>query len=278
MRPSDLPTPLIHLLTLGKPKEPWPDYISDFGIIPAHIPALIEMATDVGVWEEDGEDPRVYRNIHAWRALAQLRAVEAIPALVGKLGWVDEYNDDWAGEDLPEALGWIGPAGVPTLADYLADNSNGLWARVGAAVSLGEIARRYPASSEACADAITRTLADFKDNDPLLNAELITILSNLRQPETYPLVEQAFQADRVELSVMGDWEDFQVEVGLLDRRITPEKKRSWFDFPFSQQNDSATKTGRSDIRLKSSTRKEDKKVKNKRKQEKQSRKKNRKKK
>lgn len=39
----------------------------------------------------------------------------------------------------------------------------------------------------------------------------------------------AFEADAVELSVCGDWEDVQVEMGLLAARITPRAN----NFPFN---------------------------------------------
>jgi hypothetical protein len=34
-------------------------------------------------------------------------------------------------------------------------------------------------------------------------------------------MEEAFKADQVDLSVNGDWEDVQVELGVLPARLTP---------------------------------------------------------
>ena len=43
-----------------------------------------------------------------------------------------------------------------------------------------------------------------------------------------PLVEQAFGTGRVDLSIMGDYEEFQIAVGLLKERLTPRPKYGWF--------------------------------------------------
>jgi hypothetical protein len=270
MSDINYPEPLSQLVTLGSPVEPWPDYPALYGLTGEHIPELTRMATDAHTWEEDETDPAVHRNVHAWRALAQLHAVEAVPALVVNFGWVDEYQDDWTGEDLPRAIGLIGPDAIPALSDYILDIQHGVWARAAATDSLAEIAKNYPDSGGACAAALTRTLAQYEQNDPIVNADLIVALAHLRLPDTYPLVEQAYRAGKVDLMTMGDWEDFQIEVGLLKERITPEPDRDW-DF----KSILGAKPKSSKL---SSPGKEDKQAKNKRKQEKLSRKKNRKKK
>jgi hypothetical protein len=258
------------LLEIGTPDTSWPDYPVLYGLTAEHIPELIRMAVDEQVWEEDSESEAVYRNVHAWRALAQLQAFESIPSLVSLLHWVDDYGDDWTGEELPEVFGRLGPAAIPFLADYLADPDHGEWARVAATASLVEIGKHHRASPPECANVIAHTLATFRTNSSLLNAEMITALSDLEQAETYPLVEQAFQSGNVDISIMGDWEDFQIKVGLLEKRLTeePDFHSALFSSLTGLSNPSPVRRGG----------KTEKKAKVKRKMEKQSRKKNRKKK
>ena len=112
-------------------------------------------------------------------------------------------------------------------------------------------------------------LENYIHNDEMLNGELVTALAELGAVEAAPLVEQAYKADRVDESVMGDWEDFQVEVGLLEERITDPDEDLDFN-PFFPALGSETQ--------KRPVKKEAKQVKKKRKQAKESRKKNRKKK
>lgn len=65
--------------------------------------------------------------------------------------------------------------------------------------------------------------------------------------EAAPLIERAFAADQVDLSVMGDWEDAQIKLGLKTERAYPRRKdkRWWPDIPalsaFMQQQEQQQK-------------------------------------
>ena len=269
---SPYPDPVSRLLNAGDPRDQveWPDYPQQYSLGRAHIPDLIRMAIDEDLNTANSESDEVWAPLHAWRTLGQLSAAEAVEPLLTLLHRIDDDGDDWVGEDLPVAIGLIGPAAIPFLADYVASDSNGLWARVGAIAGLVEISNHHSETSADCATAITRTLERYEENDNEVNAELVAALAELRQPETYTLVEQAYLAKKVDFGVGGDWEDFQMDVGLLDERITPEP--DYGDFPTNFMAD------RAGVDQRKSHGKENKKVKSKRKQEKQSRKKNRKKK
>jgi hypothetical protein len=135
-----------------------------------------------------------YAQIHAWRALAQLKAEEAIPALVGILHQIDDEG---------------------------------------------------------------------------LNGFIIYDLVRLKAVEHVELISRAFAAGAVDELIMGDFEDVQVELGLLEKRLTPERPLSWHcELP----SEAAT------FRPARSAARAEKKQKNKRIQEKKSRKRNRRKK
>jgi hypothetical protein len=121
----------------------------------------------------------------------------------------------------------IGPEAIPSLVAYLADRKHGLWARVAVCVSLEEIGKRYPESRDACVDGLQTRLQEFKQNNETLNAFLISSLVELKAVKAAPLVERAYQANKVDISVLGDFEDFQVEVGLLEKRLTPPPRYFW---------------------------------------------------
>lgn len=86
--------PVSKLLSLGHPdnRDNWLDYQS-LGVTRADIPELIRLLKDKDLrWmespddlEEDEDLTEWYGQIHAWRALAQLKAEEAIPALLDSL-------------------------------------------------------------------------------------------------------------------------------------------------------------------------------------------------
>ena len=265
--------PVAQLLTLGEPDiDNWLDYES-LGIHAEHIPELIRLVEEDPLrMELPSDDPAVFTTVHAWRALGQLKAEAAVPALIGlfKAGDADLDNDvdDWVAEELPGVFGMIGPACIPALVSYLEiPHKEKIWGAVAASTSLLEIGQTYPETRLEIIQALSHKLENYAENDPDLNGFIISDLANLKATEAGPLVERAFASGHVDNMIMGDSEDFQVAVGLLAKRTTPKEK---IDFPFSPSRELFETGG--------SVRKEDKKTKNKRKQEKQSRKKNRKKK
>jgi len=50
---------------------------------------------------------------------------------------------------------------------------------------------------------------------------LVSYLADLKAVEAAPIVSRTNEADFVEISIQGDFEDFQAAVGLLEERLTP---------------------------------------------------------
>ena len=209
--------PVDVLLTLGDLQESdhqWPDY-SEYGIGAEHIPDLIQLATDSELHWADSESLDVWAPIHAWRALGQLRAEEAVDPLLNLFHELEEDGwGDWTGEELPRVFGLIGAAAIPALTAYLADTSHNISPRISAAHALAEIGMSHAEAEEACIAALTQQLEAFRKNDRELNGFLISYLVDLQAIETAPLMQRAYAAGRVDEIVMGDWEDVQVALGL----------------------------------------------------------------
>src|SRR5262245_15058809 len=98
------------LLKLGRPKGHQGD--GDFAryrLGPEHISELIRLMRDEEIARS--EEPECYAQIHAWRALAELRASEAIEPLLEMLSSQGDLQDwnDWLTEEAPCVLGKIGP-------------------------------------------------------------------------------------------------------------------------------------------------------------------------
>lgn len=231
---SDYTEPISKLLTMGdcRGQAEWPDYLA-LGLGPEQIPDLIRMVEDDKLNDADSESLKVWAPLHAWRALGQLRAEAAVEPLLGLLWRIEEFDDDWVGEELPVVLGMIGPAAVPKVAEYLADPLYGLWARVAAAHSLAEVGQRHPDARDDCVAVLRDTLKGFADHDPTLNGFLISFLVDLQAVEVAPLMEKAFGAACVDISILGDWEDAQIELGLLDERLTPAPHYVWLPGPLA---------------------------------------------
>ncbi len=101
--------PVDQLLTYGEGQivspDDWPHYL-ELGLGPEHIPDLIRLATDEELIWDDSDRLEVWAPLHAWRALGQLRAKEAIEPLLSLFEPLEE--NDWAMEELPDVLGMIG--------------------------------------------------------------------------------------------------------------------------------------------------------------------------
>ena len=230
--------PVDRLLTLGQEtaeQHPWPDYPAEYGLGDEHVPELVRMVTDPELQRADSEGPLVWAPLHAWRALGQLRAEAAIEPLIDLLR--DPDRDDWARDELPRVFGMIGRAAIPALSRYLADPAHELWTRISAADGLQEIAELDETARDEVVALLTRELEKWWRNDETLNGFLISGLVDLRAVEAAPLMEQAFAEDRVDLLMRGDWEDVQVDLGLLPARLTPRPRLGLRPLPSPEPDD-----------------------------------------
>jgi hypothetical protein len=69
--------------------------------------------------------------------------------------------------------------------------------------------------------ALGRQLEAFARQSSAFNTVLVGGLVELEAIEAAPVMEQAFAAEKVDVWFHGDWEDVQIELGLLDQRTTP---------------------------------------------------------
>ena len=219
--------PVDRLLTYGSAigRPEWPNYLA-LGVSAEHVLELIRMALDDALHVSD-RGTEMWAPVHAMRALGQLRAAAAVEPLSALLRRIDELEDEWVGEQLPVVYGMIGEAAIPVMSAYLADNTHGLWARTAAAQSLEEIARQQPETRETCVAALSRQLERFVENNAGLNASIVANLVELRAVESVKVIEQAFAFDRVDMMVVGDWEDVQVKLGLKAGRDIPYIPPEW---------------------------------------------------
>ena len=217
--------PVDKLLTYGESNlmtpDEWPDY-QELGIGPEHIPDLIRMATDEELNEADSESREVWAPIHAWRALGQLRAEAAVEPLLTLFESLDD--SDWVTEELPEVFAMIGPAALPALAAYIADVSHDVEARISAIPSVEKIGTRWPEARSASVALLMEQLERFAENEPEINGFLVLGLVELHATEAASLIERAFASRRVDLTIMGDWVDAQVELGLLSAEEAGQRR------------------------------------------------------
>lgn len=214
MSTTDYTGNVAKLLTFGDCSkmdwDDWPDYLSEVGLQSEEIPELIRMATDPAFDEMEDDRLEVWAPIHAWRALAQLKAEAAIVPLTTILN----KDSDWVWEELPKVYSMIGPAAIPGLANFIGDPSQDESARNTAVDCLKEIALAHPESRDACVAAMIQQLEAFAENDNGLNTILIADLMDLKATEAAPAIEKAFAAERVDEFMVGSWPAVQIDLGL----------------------------------------------------------------
>ncbi len=213
---SDYQPPVAKLLNYGdcrKYKE-WPNYVQELNLEAKHIPELIEMATDEELNHGDSDSQEIWSPVHAWRALGQLKASEALETLLPLL---NDRDDDWISTDFPTLCTLIGVEAIPFLKEFLADSSNHFYARSDAAECLKAISNQYPETRESNIAAIAGELEKFRGNNYIFNGFLISALVDLQAVETANLMEKAFKANLVDTFINGNWEDVQVQLGLKTR-------------------------------------------------------------
>ena len=223
--------PVATLLTYGEVGTltgagPWSDY-GELGFTEEHVADLIRMASDPDLHHAPRESAEIWAPVHAWRALAHLRAVEAARPLVRLFERV--RHDDWILEELPTVFATIGPAVIPTLEAFLGDDGVEEDCRLSVPRCLEYIARDHPGERDACVGVLVRQLEKFETNGPTLNAFLISGLIDVDATEAIDLIRRAFSRDRVDLSIAGDIEEVEIEMGLRAHRSTPRPRFNTFD-------------------------------------------------
>lgn len=219
------------LLALGPPpgfRSPWLDYIG-LGLADEHVHELIRMCGDPQLNGASGDTPEVWAPVHAWRALGQLRASAAIVPLLDLL--CGEDPDDWVLDEIPDVLAMIGSTTLPELLGRLKDRTIGVWARVGVIGAMRDIARAEPQRRDDVVATLSKQLSKWYRQDETVNGFLVSSLIDLQANEALPVIEEAFGGNRVDLAVAGDWEDVQIEFGVLSERLTARPAPSFWPRP-----------------------------------------------
>jgi len=209
----DYQPPVSELLAYGDCRnyKKWPNYLRELNLEEKHVSELIKMATDQELDQAGVDSKEVWSPVHAWRALGQLQALDALQPLLGLLA---NRDDDWISEDFPILCTLIGINSIPLLKEFLADTSHNFFSRIDVARSLEAVSQKYPETRESNVEAIAGELEKFEDNDPTFNGLLIGILVDLQAVEAAEVMERAFFANQVDTFVGGYWYDIQVELGL----------------------------------------------------------------
>lgn len=228
--------PLDQLKTIGDPHDlrdwneasPDPDYVTALGLRPEHVPELIRIAqhwSDGSIeWPEDDPDLALYAPVHAWRALAQLRATEAVAPLLDMIASLDAMEDDWYLDEFPSVFGMIGAPAFEPVNRYLANLDHGEFPRICAASGLVRMAERHPDMRDQVVAALTAALEKYVGQPDGLNGSLIADLLDLNAAvPVAELIERAFAANKVDSMICGYWGKLKQELGVPGLGLASEE-------------------------------------------------------
>jgi hypothetical protein len=205
------PPPLDQLLQLGEIYED-PDgdaRVAALGLTQEHVPDLVRMARDRALNTAPSDSDEVWAPIHALRALENLD----ISAVVGDLIPLFDVDSEWFGEGLIDVLGKAGPSALEPLGRYVQDRTRWISGRNYALETLGNLAERNPELRDRAVQVLRDTLDHAADNDPGTNGFVIGELIDLDAVEALPSIRHAFEQDRVDETVAGDWGEVLAELG-----------------------------------------------------------------
>ena len=215
--------PVRRLLSIGETGNydaaDWPDYVNEFAIGSEHVGELIRLACDETLHRADSDTSEVWAPLHAWRVLGQLRAAASVPPLLNLLKTIEE--DEAADAELPVVFGMIGPAAIPYCAGFLSDRANPPFSRITAIDAIKEIAARHPWCRAECIGILARTLESPAHRDRWVRGFVVSALIDLEAVEAIDAIRVAFRRKSVDISIAGDEEDVEIELGLRERRATP---------------------------------------------------------
>lgn len=212
-RVASFAPPVSNLFALGRIQHSaeWIDYAARCGFGEDHVAELIRMAIDPALHELDA-DPQASAPQHAWRALATLRAEDAIEPL---LAYILEYpDDDDLLNDLPRVLSRIGPAALAKIFSWMRAHDANDFVRCVAYEAISGIVGQDALLRRRALQALGAELDRCIERDREINGWLVAALLDLHAVELAPQIQNAFEEDWVDPSIVGDWEAVKEELGV----------------------------------------------------------------
>jgi hypothetical protein len=227
--------PVSQLLSLGERslRGPRPVDYRSFGINESHLDDLARMSRDAELKYAERNTREAWGPTHAMRALIQIGTEATIEPLARLLEYDADADyddiDDWSMEEIPLTFGKMGEAAIPRCIQLLGNESKHTHSRIAAGNALEKISRHHANTRPKCLSAIVSQLERYSDNDPEWNGWLASLLVDMKAVETAELIQRAFDADMVDETIVGDWDEVQAALGLrpplTDAEIAEKAKK-----------------------------------------------------
>jgi hypothetical protein len=117
---------------------------------------------------------------------------------------------------------------LPYCASFLAETDlDHEWGQVAVTEAIKQVGKEYPETRDECVAIMVEALGRYREQADTLNTYLILNLVELKAVEAADLMEEVFAAELADDTVMGDWQDVQIRLGLLDKRTSPPQRTKY---------------------------------------------------
>lgn len=199
-------------------KKTWPHYAS-LGFGKGEVEELLGLASDFYLsFEQSDEESAV--SIHAWRALALMGDTDLAPEFVTLSMECDDIDDEWFAQDFPEIVGLLGMPALPTFLEAVANNPDYPDTICGVLEGIPKMVRNDEDRQQAM--TVLGELLDRDDFDRDLRAMVVAALCDLKAQEKLAAIRTQFEANRINISIVGDLEEVEIELGVRTHRETPQ--------------------------------------------------------
>jgi len=206
---------------------------NNFAVNKGEIAELIKLACDMSLYYSELEE-EYWIPIHAWRILCELDVNEAVEPLISMF---NEYPEDdyceYLDIELPEVVARLSKGShLKILSDLLYDKSKSINARILALRTIELSGRYFDFCASECLDILAHCLDNSDHEQRDFNGFIVAAMLHLDRPESkIDSIRKAFNNDIVDLTIVGDLEDVEMELGLRDKRETPERNYRLEKYP-----------------------------------------------
>jgi hypothetical protein len=204
LRPNSAPypPPVDALRHLGEPRTAGvAERRHALGLAQEHLPDLVRMARDRGLYTANGDTDEVWAPLHALYALDDLDISAVVPELLPLF----DLEDEWLDTSLSNLLGKVGAPALEPIRAYLADRTRWAYGHGSASNALQEIAEQHPELREQVVAILSDVLRDAEHYHESAVTGAMDSLVELGAVEALPLIRRAFELGKIDEMLRGPW-------------------------------------------------------------------------
>lgn len=179
-----------------------------------HLKSLL--ANETNAKESLSEDEQERADIHAWRALGATGSMRFFDLFLTMLQVAVRESDDIYLGDYDKLMASIGDISVPPLLKVLFDHEEHEEVRTSVLMALDLLAKEGTLQNQILSDYHRYLSEKYHTRD--LNAYIVSFLIDHGQKDQISLIKEAFFENRINVSITGDLESVEIDLGLRKSR------------------------------------------------------------